>query len=562
MNHPCRRRSFLAGAGLLGMSGSLAACTGDSPAPGGPTAAEPTATPLPDVAWDRAEHGNVPEGGTLRLSVPRLPENWNSHHVAGAVAELELLREPMGMGAEFTAQGIEPHPDYIESAQVTSEQPQRVTFRYNPQAVWEDGSPITVADLVSRWQANNGSDPQYRVASTVGWDQIHSIEQTDDEFTGQIVFTSPFADWVTVLHPDVPASVTSSPEAFNEGHATTPTPSRGPFRVDSVDQAGGVVTLVRNENWWGRAPRLDSIVVTAMEASEAPTVFAARGLDVLTITTAEELTQAQGRSDATIQRAAGTSWTHLTLNVAGPEQHLADAAVREAIARGIDREAIARAAVEPLGAPVVLMDNLVHLPGHDGYEDSFGSLVHDPGAAGTLLEESGWRMDGSRRVKDGEALTTVMVVPADSPSLAQRAQLLAADLTELGLEVEVREVPAEEFFAEHLAEGQFDATTFAWGATRFPGSSSVAIAYPLESGQNFTGMADDRIGPVLEEMNAAQEPSERTRLANEFSTIVAQTFTVIPLFAVPQVWAVREGVLNLGPSSVERVDWTAVGLRD
>ncbi len=555
------RRSFLAGAGMLGAATALAACTGDSPSPSSPTVQGPTATPLPDVAWDRADHANVPDGGTLRLAVRRLPENWNSHHRAGAVSELDLLRAPLGLGAEITAQGTDPHPDYIESAQVTAEQPQTVSFRYNPAAVWEDGSPITVADLISRWRANNGSDPQFEVASTVGWDQIHSIEQTDDEFTGQMVFTSPFADWVTVLHPDVPASVTSTPQAFNQAHASTPTPSRGPFRVDSIDEGTGMVAMVRNENWWGRAPRLERIVVSALDPSQAPQAFVSGHLDVLEVSTAQQLELVRGRRDATIRRAGGTSWTHLTLNVEGPEARLADPVVREAIARGIDREAIARAALQPLGAPVVLMDNLVHLPGHDGYADSFGSLAHDPEAAASLLEEAGWRMEGQRRVRDGEALAIVLVVPAQSPSLAERASLVQADLSGLGFEVEVREVPAETFFAEHLAQGAFDATTFAWAATRFPGTSTAAIAYPLDSGQNFTGMADERIGPVLEEMAAAQELSERTRLANEFSAILAETFTVIPLFVMPEVWAVREGVLNLGPSTVERMDWTAVGLR-
>lgn len=545
---------------MLGFGLVLAACDGDTPAPGTPSPT--TSTPsLPAVGWKRTDHAEVPEGGTLRLSVPRLPENWNSHHVAGAVAELDLLRGPMGLGAEFTAQGTDPDPTFIESAQVTATQPQTVAFRYNPASTWEDGTPITVDDLISRWQANNGSDPEYQVATTAGWDRIHSIEQTDDEFSGRIVFTSPYADWATVLHPDVPAAVTATPQAFNQEFASAPTPSRGPFRVESIDAAGGVVTMVRNENWWGRTPRLERIVVTAMDSSQAPAAFVAGDLDVLDVSTAEELGQVQQRRDAQIQKVAGSSFTHLTLNAAGPEGLLADAAVREAIARGIDRVALAQAALDPLGVPVTVMDNLVFLPGQPGYQDSFDGLVHDPEAAAALLDEAGWALEGERRSKDGRPLAIVMVVPADSPSLAQRAALVQEDLTALGIEVEVRTVPATEFFTQHLAGGDFNLTTFAWQATRFPGTSAVAMAYPLESGQNFTGMADERIGPALEQLDAATEDEDRTRLANELSTLIAQTYTVIPLHMVPEVWAVRDGVLNLGPSSVERVDWTAVGLR-
>lgn len=560
MNRPPSRRTLLTGAMLTGVAAGLSACT-DASTPEQRTAPATTAPPLPDVGWHSVDRADVPEGGTLRLRVPRLPENWNPHHIDGAVAELDLLRGPLGGGAELTAQGTGPDPLHIERAQVTASQPMTVSFRYNPSAVWEDGNPIVVEDLIARWRACNGEDPRYEAASTAGWSQIHSIERTDDEFTGRIVFTSPFADWMAVIHPDVPAAVTSTPQAFTEAHRATPTPSRGPFRIDAVDEAAGTVTMVRNERWWGPPPRLERIEVSVLGSEDAAGALAAGGLHALEVTTAEVLGQVDGRDGVEIRRVSGTSWTHLTLTVAGPQQHLADPLVREAIARGLDRESLARAALEPLGAPVTVLDSVVHLPGQPGYEDSFAGLSFDPEAAAALLDEAGWALDDGRRQREGRPLTLSLVVPADAPALAARAALIQEQVSQLGIEVELREVPAASFFSEHLAGGDFDLTTFAWTATRFPGLSSAGIAYPLESPQNYTGMADERIGPVVEQMTAALDSQERTRLANELSSIIAQTFTVIPLFVMPQVWAVREGVVNLGPSSVQRVDWTAVGLR-
>lgn len=556
---PASRRAVLLGAGILG-SAALAGCDRIAPGPDTPTAAPSSPAVLPEVGWKHIDHDRVPDGGTLQLSVPQLPLTWNSHHVDGAVAELDLLRGPLGLGAEITPQGTDPDPAYIESALITAPRPLTIEFRYNPQARWEDGSPITVEDLISRWRACNGSDPAFEVASTVGWDRIESVEQTADEFSGRIVFSSPFADWLTVLHPDVPAAVTATPQAFNEDHRTVPPPSRGPFRVDSVDEAAGVVTLVRNEQWWGPPPRLERIVVTAVSSADAPAAFAEGRLHAVAVTTGDGLTRARSRGDAEVRTVAGSTWTHLTLNASGPQGALAEVTVREAIARGIDRRAIARAALDPLGAPVAMMNSLVHLPGQDGYQDSFGGLVHDPEAAATLLEDAGWPLEGETRSRDGQALSLALVVPEDAPSIAQRAELIREDLTSLGLQVDVQEVPWAGFFSEHLAGGDFDATTFSWTATRFPEASAVTIAYPEDSAQNYTGMADERIGEVVEELSGTLDVQDRTRLANEFSTLLAQTFTVIPLFVMPQVWVVGQAVLNLGPSRVERVDWTAVGL--
>src|SRR5699024_9038793 len=121
----------------------------------------------------------------------------------------------------------------------------------------------------------------------------------------------------------------------------------------------GVVTLEQNPNWWGRAPKLENVIFQVVDQTTQPQSFANAEIDIIDIGTGDVLSQAETRSDAVIQRTNGLTWTHVTMNVSGGGP-LEDPLVREAIARGIDRDAIGRAVVGPLEAPVVLVDNFVY----------------------------------------------------------------------------------------------------------------------------------------------------------------------------------------------------------
>lgn len=124
-----------------------------------------------------------------------------------------------------------------------SEDPQVVEIKLNPKAVWEDGTPITVADYVATWKALNGSNADYQVVSTTGWDQIGSVEQGSDEFDVKITFSSVFADWQSLFDGVLPAAIANDPVAFNTGFVDKAMPSSGPYVISNIDQTGQVITL-------------------------------------------------------------------------------------------------------------------------------------------------------------------------------------------------------------------------------------------------------------------------------------------------------------------------------
>ncbi|WP_262425804.1 ABC transporter substrate-binding protein [Brachybacterium sp. Z12] len=426
--------------------------------------------------------------------------------------------------------------------------------------------PITIKDFAAQWKACNGSDEAFQVASTTGWSDIADVRETDDEFTGEIEYSSTFPDWIQYLYPSLPESISSDPTEFNEGYVTTPTPSYGPFKVGDIDQTGEVITLVRNENWWGQAPKLETIIFSVVSQAQMPSAFANAEIDSIRIADGDTYS-ASSRSDSVIQKTNGVTWTHVTLNVTGDDNPLADIKVREALARAINRDAVGQAVVGPLEAPVVPVDNFVFMPGQDGYEDSFaagtdGPLEYDADAAGALLDEAGWELNGDVREKDGAQLTLSVTVPADTKSNSDRARQIQTDLNAVGFAVELDTVPSDAYFDDYVDTGDFEMVTFSWQGTLFPQQSSANLFYPATSGQNYTGLdLDSELEELAGSMQTELDPEARMAASNEFSSIVAASFSVIPFYATPNIFGVTDGIVNYGAALFETIDWTTVGFK-
>lgn len=526
-----------------------------------PSSTDSPAAALPTVDWDAADAGDVQDGGTLNLAVGALPVNYNNSQIDGNDVDTNTLLSPTQGGPLriTTDGGTEVNPDYASSVELTSEDPQVVEIKLNPKAVWEDGTPITVADYEATWKALNGSNEEYQVVSTTGWDQIGSVEQGADEFDVKVTFSSVFADWRSLFGGTVlPAAIANDPTAFNTGYTAKAVPSYGPYVISNIDQTGQVVTLTPNPVWWGEKPKLDTILFKVVSQAQQGSSFANKEIDALYISANADLyATAQSRDDAEIQATNGLTWTHVTMNAkSGP---LSDVNVRKAVASVVNREQIAAAANTPVGVPAVTQGDYIFMNGQKGYQDK--ALPHDTAAAEGFLKDAGYTKDGDSWTKDGEALKLTITVPADTATNIQRSEQVQADLGEFGIPVELTTVPAAQYFSDYVIPGNFEMVSFSWQGTPFPISSKEALFYPLDSGQNFTGTTDDKLGDLWTKANAELDPDKRIEIANEINDTIWSYVPMFPIAPLPNVWAVKQGLVNYGAAmfGYSPVDWTIVG---
>ena len=100
-------------------------------------------------------------------------------------------------------------------------------------------------------------------------------------------------------------------------------------------------------------------------------------IDASGLTTLDELKIARNTAGIAIRRAPGTELVPLHVQRA-PGSILADTALRLAIAKGIDRQAIADVTQRGLVDNPVPLNNHIFVAGQEGYQDNSGVVAFDP----------------------------------------------------------------------------------------------------------------------------------------------------------------------------------------
>ncbi|MDT5159996.1 MAG: glutathione transport system substrate-binding protein [Mycobacterium sp.] len=210
------------------------------------------------------------QGGNLRLALTAFPENFNPLHIDGNSADSAgMLKASLPRAFRVAADGsMTLNTDYFTGAELTSSNPQVVTWTISPKAVWSDGTPITWEDIASQIHATSGQDKAFAAASPNGADRVASVTRGVDDRQAIMKFAKPYAEWRGMLSGNtmlLPKSMTATPEAFNKGQLSGPGPSAGPFIVSTLDRTAQRIVLTRNPRWWGAPGLLDSVTYLVLD---------------------------------------------------------------------------------------------------------------------------------------------------------------------------------------------------------------------------------------------------------------------------------------------------------
>lgn len=506
---------------------------------------------LPVTDTDRTKLSSVRDGGTLRLAVRSLPQNFNPVQVDGLLDDAAGVLEPTAGNAVRLADdgSWSVDADYARSVEVVDEKPLTVEVKLNPKAVWQGGTSITSSDMEAYWKVMSGAESKAEVATSEGWDDIEDVDK-DGKFSYRVVFDEPRSDWPLYVYPRLASVVSEDPKIFNNYFKRRAVSSNGPFVVRSIVEKTGTITLTRNPRWWGSAPRLEKIVFRTATPAVAAKAFLAGELDAVELTEETAPSLVKGASDDTVvRRTSGTGTSQLTLNAG--QGALRDDDVRRAVRLALDRTALAKVQGTKLGTLATTADSLLVAPGQQGYKAA-EAAAPDVKAAKAALTQAGYTA--------AKPLTLRLRIPADEPTVAARAAAITSQLKAVGITVDVSTVEADRFYTDVLLPLDFDLTLLTWDGTPLGVRPAELRFRPKDSPLNFTGVADDH----AREWDTASEeldPDARAAAVQSLDAALRDEDVSIPLLAVPQVMALRPQVANLGAHALAPVDWARVGLR-
>jgi peptide/nickel transport system substrate-binding protein len=250
---------------------------------------------------------------------------------------------------------------------------------------------------------------------------------------------------------------------------------------------------------------------------------------------------------ATIQTRSlpGPAWNYYPNASEG--KILSDPVVRQALQKSIDREAYA--------STIYSADFTVVEGPFDQttpfFESQVDALAHDPEGAAELLEDAGWELgDDGYRYKDGEKLTLVRPVAAESPG-----EVLVQDqLRQVGIDLEIKILVAGQLTSETTA-GNYDLTsTYMTRADpavlqtildpRFANNSTIA----RNSAEADTAPA---IQALYDAGLAAIDPAERAEVYADLQELLIDENVAFPVYE--RLWQAATA------EKVQNFSWTSEG---
>ncbi len=550
---------------LLAGALSLAACgSGASNDPGTPDSAPLSVAPASAQDINAQDRANITQGGEMRLAVSDLGTNWNPLQIDGNNNELTGIRNTfLPNYFNFDATGVyTPNPAFLTAADVTSEDPTVINLKLNPSAVWGDGSAIDVDDIKATWQACNGKDKAFRCASTDGFDKIASVTSGSDKFDVTVTFSQPYPDWASPLSGPLKAESVADAKTFNSGWEDLDNDwLSGPFKVDNEDKTQKTVTVVPNDQWWGDKPFLDKITWRTVATDATANAFVNGEIDAFDIgPDPNAYQQASGVAGATVRKAAGPNWRHITFN--SKAGVLKDEKVRQALVKGLDREAIGASDLAGIDVPITKLNNGIILSNQTGYEDEGAAtgIDYNVEAAKSDLEGLGWvaGSDGMR-AKDGKPLEVKFSALDGVPASQNEALQTQNQLKEIGVKVDIVNVPASDFNTT-LSSHSFELIAFTWIGTQFP-FANINQLYGTGSESNYQQLSLPETDKVITAISKETDPAQRIVLANQAAQQLWTSVGIVPLYQRPELIATKSKLANYGAFGLSSPQWENVGFQ-
>jgi peptide/nickel transport system substrate-binding protein len=455
------------------------------------------------------------------------------------------------------------------------------TFHIRQDAKFSDGTPVTADDVVWSYHVSlnqnfgipGGNDLEQKYSDVVKVDphtvvfkmlsenQAHAAGMTDQK--GPVVHPYYiFGFDFNTIYPSrrldslVDGDPQNSPKARDlqtSVYSRQPVGS-GPYTLDSWDPGVQMTFHARSDYFKGK-PAIDTIVIRGFEASKETLMAQLQAGDIQTIGTE---TLDVGDVDAInaipgvkAYVKAGTTIEHLDFNTENPI--LAEKAVRQAIAYGIDRQEL----VDRVLAGHSSIANSIIPPISPLFNADTPKYDFNPDKAKQMLDDAGWAVgsDGVR-AKNGQRLS--LKYQSTTAGIRLKTMPLVKDqLSRIGIELNIENLPAQTYFGQTgpLRRGTLEVAEYADVGTLDSGIDSVSKwetqFIPNEKnnfgGQNYPRWKNPTADSLVNSEANTLNPSSRKASMDALQLILADELPTLPLFFRPNVSAASNRLVNFRP---------------
>lgn len=273
------------------------------------------------------------------------------------------------------------------------------------------------------------------------------------------------------------------------------------------------VKMRANENYWGGAPKADTVELKIIDDQDALDMALANGeIDLIAQETANGASKFTDTSKYTTDTVTTTRANFLSFNL--KTEGLDDLAVRQAINYCIDREGYADVVYQGFATPCygIYPDNLA-FGGTDGLNLTVDS--YDADKAKEILADAGYQdTDGDGILdKDGVNLSFKVLTYSYNDNCIQLADMLQAELSQIGIELSIE---TQDVLDDPLASGDFDLAilNYAMAPIGTP-SYFINMLFTTGASNNYGGYSNEKVDALTAEIGTTSDNDKVVSLTRE-----------------------------------------------
>ena len=398
-------------------------------------------------------------------------------------------------------------------------------FHLRDDVRWHDGKPLRAADVKFTIEAIQ--NPLTDSANVSNFEDVREITELDDR-TVRIRLSAPNAAFLAyMIQPILPAHLLAGRDITTTGYFHRPI-GTGPYCLDSWE-AGKEIVLVRNEDYYLGAPKVERIVFKILEDNAAEAKALASGkIDIahLSALNAAQFRDAPGYKYYDMKTR---DYRAILFNFGHP-YWMRNRDLIPAISYAINRQAVVDEALLGQGIPAYgpLQRPAFGNPAMEHYD-------YDPAKARALLEAAGCVLgEDGYYMRGGTEVGFRLSVQNDKAGRIDIANVVARQLRDVGIHCTV-ETPAELDWNGQMAY------LVGWGSTLDPDMHTYKV-FSTKKKDNHGLYSNARVDEYLRAARRTLDPEERRRYYALFQEELAKDPPFAFICYVDAIYVTRDRV--------------------
>ncbi|MBR0455757.1 MAG: nickel ABC transporter substrate-binding protein [Firmicutes bacterium] len=488
--------------------------------------------------------------------------NPHLYHSGASLYALNLVYDPLVMYEDG-----EIVPALADEWNV-SEDGLTYTFHIRDNAKFSDGTVCDANSIVKNFDAIMKNDKAVEDYAWMGVCANMDSYKAVDDSTFEFVLKQPYYPALQELASVRPWRMLGDAGFAEDGTSysgITEPIGTGPF-VLSDYKANEYAEFVRNEYYWGEAPKLDKFRVQIITDSEtAVSAFESGQVDMLYDNYESSLmgidTFNSLKDEGYESAVSGPVLTRvITLN--SSQEPLGDFNVRKAIILGLDRETM----VDSIFGGLEEMAQSYYAPSVMYCDVGLKGYEYNPEESARLLDEAGWKLeDGAEyRTKDGQELALDYYYDASHEVQTSFAQIFQADMKKIGIKVNITGEESEAN-SNRIYGGDFQVGySVSWGDPQDPYSTLNAMSLEGYTDEQFA-LAPcegyDDFAALVQSTFSETDPEVIQKNHETLLHYIEDQYCIIPISYQTNRAIAQQGVsgISFGYSNVMPMNTVTVG---